>query len=174
MARGTGAPVLCAPLSPHKRPPLVRQPSQPKSGSAYTVWPVVHAELTRRRLKSLPPSTALNLQRAGKAVIVDCRPEYQFKKERIEGAINVPLFRTVQGSGTWDQIKKVVMAVGLAMTATGERGGVKGWWMVGVGCGGVDWPHRRPDPAAHASHAWPTPGPRPPTVLAPTLVTPCP
>lgn len=90
----------------------------PKSGSTYTVWPVIHAELTKRKLQSLDAEAALKLQQAGKAVIVDCRPEYQFRKERIEGAISAPLFREVKGKGAWDNIKRAVMAVGLAMTAT--------------------------------------------------------
>ena len=50
---------------------------QPKSGSEYTVWPVVHALLTERGLDDVDAEEALRLQRAGKAVIVDCRPTYQ-------------------------------------------------------------------------------------------------
>jgi rhodanese-related sulfurtransferase len=91
---------------------------QPKSGSAYTVWPVIHAELRRRKLKSVDAAGALRLQESGKAVLVDCRPEYQFRRQRIAGAISAPLFREVVGTGLWDNVKRAVMAVGLAMTAT--------------------------------------------------------
>ena len=52
---------------------------QPKSGSEYTVWPVVHALLTQRGLDDVDAEEALRLQRAGKAVIVDCRPTYQVR-----------------------------------------------------------------------------------------------
>lgn len=90
----------------------------PKSGTAYTVWPVIHAELTRRKLPSVDAEAALKLQQAGKAVILDCRPEYQFAKQRVAGAISAPLFREVAGQGPWDNVKRVVMAVGLAMRAT--------------------------------------------------------
>jgi rhodanese-related sulfurtransferase len=82
------------------------------------VWPVVHARLTQRGLKSLPPSAALDLQARGKAVIVDCRPAYQWERERVAGSVNVPLYRPVEGRGAWDTVKRAVMAVGLAMTAT--------------------------------------------------------
>ena len=34
------------------------------------------------------------------------------------GALSVPLYRDVQGTGPWDRLKKVVMA-GLVMRATG-------------------------------------------------------
>lgn len=44
----------------------------------------------------------------------------QFKKEHIEGAINIPLFRPVAGNGFWDNLKKGVMKFGLAMVATGD------------------------------------------------------
>jgi rhodanese-related sulfurtransferase len=134
---------------------------QPKSGSEYTVWPVVHALLTQRGLDDVDAEEALRLQRAGKAVIVDCRPTYQvrffsffpffsetskkqralsralfslpppplftlhapnktpqFKNERIEGAISVPLYQEVQGKEVWDNVKRAVCAVGLAMVAT--------------------------------------------------------
>ena len=90
----------------------------PKSGSTYTVWPVIHAELTRRKLQSVDAEAALKLQQSGKAVIVDCRPEYEFKRQRVAGAVSAPLFREVKGQGAWDNVKRVVMAVGLAMRAT--------------------------------------------------------
>lgn len=37
---------------------------------------------------------------------------------RHAGAVSVPLYRPVAGTGIWDNIKKVVMTVGFAMTAT--------------------------------------------------------
>ena len=52
---------------------------QPKSGSEYTVWPVVHALLTERGLDDVDAEEALRLQQAGKAIIVDCRPTYQVR-----------------------------------------------------------------------------------------------
>eukprot|EP00884_Botryococcus_braunii_P023268 jgi/Botrbrau1/9625/Bobra.0131s0005.1 len=91
---------------------------QPKSGAAYTVWPVIHANLTKAKLKSLPAQEVLDLYQKKGYVIVDVRPEYQYKKEHIEGAINIPLFRPVTGTGFWDNLKKGVMKFGLAMVAT--------------------------------------------------------
>ncbi len=53
------------------------------------------------------------------ATVLDVRPAYQFEAERVAGAVNVPMFRKVAGTGNWDNLKKVVMRFGLAMEATG-------------------------------------------------------
>ena len=53
------------------------------------------------------------------ATFLDVRPAYQFEREHVEGAVNVPMFRKVAGSSNWDNLKRVVMRFGLAMEATG-------------------------------------------------------
>ena len=47
------------------------------------------------------------------------RPAYQSEKERIEGAVCIPMFRPVAGTDGWNRLKKVVMG-SLAMAATGD------------------------------------------------------
>jgi len=89
----------------------------PKSGVAYTVWPVVHTFLTEKKLKSMPAAEVAKEVQSGKAVLVDIRDPVNFAKEHAEGSINVPLFRQVQGNSPFDIAKKVVMA-GFAMAAT--------------------------------------------------------
>lgn len=88
----------------------------PKSGEAYTLWPMVHSELKDRKLKSLSNEEALKRQKRG-AVIVDVREERQFNAQHIEGAVNVPLFRPVMGNSPFDIAKKLAMAA-FAMQAT--------------------------------------------------------
>lgn len=56
----------------------------------------------------------------GGAVMVDIRTPDNFASERIPGAVNVPLFVPVEGTETFDRIKKFVMATAFAMQATGE------------------------------------------------------
>ena len=90
---------------------------QPESGEAYTLWPIIHTALKDYGLESLPPAQCLKLQASGKAVIVDVRMADQFAKQHIAGAVNVPLFRPVQGSTMFDTVKKLAMGA-LAMTAT--------------------------------------------------------
>jgi len=90
---------------------------QPKSGAAYTAWPVVHTILAEHGLKSYSVEEAMDIVGKGKAVIVDIRPTYDFEAEHIEGSINVPLFQPVQGDSMMDQVKR--FAVGfMAMKAT--------------------------------------------------------
>ena len=60
------------------------------------------------------------LQQEEGALLVDCRVPWDFEKQKIEGAISVPLWRGVAGKTTWDTIKRAVMAVGFAMKATGD------------------------------------------------------
>jgi hypothetical protein len=57
------------------------------------------------------------------ATFLDVRPAYQFEREHVEGAVNVPMFRKVAGSSNWDNLKRVVMRFGLAMEATGAPPG---------------------------------------------------
>lgn len=63
---------------------------------------------------------AYKLQQEKGAVMLDCRVEWDFEREKIEGAINVPLWRGVAGKTAWDTVKRAVMAVGFAMKATGK------------------------------------------------------
>lgn len=60
------------------------------------------------------------LQQEKGALLVDCRVPWDFERQKIEGAISVPLWRGVAGKTTWDTIKRAVMAVGFAMKATGR------------------------------------------------------
>lgn len=90
----------------------------PLSGSAYTVWPVMHQYLTKKKLKSVNQDEALSLVKKG-AVLLDVRLAMDFDSEHAAGAVNVPLFRLTAGDGTWDKVKRVVMA-GLNMRPTGD------------------------------------------------------
>jgi rhodanese-related sulfurtransferase len=60
----------------------------------------------------------LKLQQKG-VVLVDIRVPAEFEREHITGALNVPLFQDVKGSGVFDNVKKFVMATAFAMRATG-------------------------------------------------------
>ena len=68
-------------------------------------------------LRSVDSEEALRLVESGKAVLVDVRPPSNFKRGHAEGAINVPLFRPVQGDTKFDRIKRIIMA-GFIMEAT--------------------------------------------------------
>ena len=57
----------------------------------------------------------------GKAVMVDVRATWNYEKEHIIGAVNMPLFRGVEGKTPWDTAKRLVMTIGFAMKATGAH-----------------------------------------------------
>ncbi len=76
----------------------------------------------RRPCPDPAPRQAERLAAKG-ATFLDVRPAYQFEREHVEGAVNVPMFRKVAGSSNWDNLKRVVMRFGLAMEATGAPPG---------------------------------------------------
>ncbi|KAF5833516.1 hypothetical protein DUNSADRAFT_10167 [Dunaliella salina] len=88
----------------------------PKSGTPYTIWPLIHTELNSIGLKSVTPEQAFQMQKKG-WTIVDVRIEGDYDKQHAAGAINIPLYRFTQGTAFWDQVKKIAMA-GFAMKAT--------------------------------------------------------
>ena len=89
-----------------------------KTGEEYTVWPAIHIFLDNYGLRSLPGQEVLDMVKEGKAVVVDVRPEYQYEQNgRIEGSVNVPLYRSVQGNSLMKTIKKLAVAA-MAMEAT--------------------------------------------------------
>lgn len=89
----------------------------PMSGMPYTVWPVMHTYLTKKKLKSINKDQALAMMGKG-AILLDVRLAIDFESEHAKGAENVPLFRITAGNSNWDKVKRVVMA-GLNMRATG-------------------------------------------------------
>lgn len=91
---------------------------QTKTGGSYVVWPVIHAYLTDKKVKSLTCEEAYKLQEKRGAIIMDCRVAWDYERQKVEGAVNVPLWRGVAGKTPWDTVKRAIMAVGFAMKAT--------------------------------------------------------
>lgn len=58
--------------------------------------------------------------RSGKVTLLDVRSKKDYEAQHAEGAINIPLFQPIAGNGVWDQVKKVVFAVGFAMADRGK------------------------------------------------------
>ncbi|PNH05586.1 Rhodanese-like domain-containing protein 14, chloroplastic, partial [Tetrabaena socialis] len=89
----------------------------PKSGTPYVVWPAVHTLLVGKGLRSVTPQEAQTLQGQG-WTIVDVRLASDFEKVRAAGSLSLPIYRYVEGTSFWDNVKKAAMAVGFAMKAT--------------------------------------------------------
>lgn len=107
---------------------------RPLSGPNYIVWPVMHSVLLDNNLQSLKPDKvrarccraarankiqAQAMVDAGKAVLLDIRTTVEHERQHIPGSVFVPLYSDVQGTTFFDNLKRVVMAVGFAMRATG-------------------------------------------------------
>ena len=90
-----------------------------KTGEEYTVWPAIHITLSNSdEFSVVEPQDVIEMVKEGNAVVVDVRPEGTFEKTgRIEGSVNVPLYRAVQGGSVFKTIKKIAVAA-MAMEAT--------------------------------------------------------
>lgn len=75
-------------------------------GNKHHTWKLVYANLLERNLTSLNGLQALEMMQDQGAVLVDVRHASAFQKETIEGAINVPMFRPVQGNTLWHNAKR--------------------------------------------------------------------
>ena len=81
-----------------------------------------HTYLTEKELKSISPQEASGLASSStsaerRPILIDVRLKKSFDAEHAAGAVNVPLFREVQGNSLFDTLKRVAMG-GFAMTAT--------------------------------------------------------
>ena len=57
----------------------------PKTGTAYTIWPVIHSVLTERGLKTADIEEAQAMVEKGTAKILDCRHMHDYEKQHIPG-----------------------------------------------------------------------------------------
>ncbi|KAK9866052.1 hypothetical protein WJX84_002343 [Apatococcus fuscideae] len=89
----------------------------PLAGAAYTVWPVIHSELTDAGLESISSAEAYRQQQEEGALLVDCRVDWSYAQEHAEGAVNLPLFRGVTGNDLYATLKRLAMG-SFAMKAT--------------------------------------------------------
>ncbi|QDZ19457.1 rhodanese-like domain-containing protein [Chloropicon primus] len=90
-----------------------------KTGEEYTLWPVIHIRLSNsEKFSVIDPEDVEEMVKSGKAVVIDVRPEYQYKGNgHISESVNVPLYRSVQGQSFFKTLKKIAVAA-MAMKAT--------------------------------------------------------
>eukprot|EP00746_Dinoflagellata_sp_MGD_P006408 gnl/MRDRNA2_/MRDRNA2_112529_c0_seq1.p1 gnl/MRDRNA2_/MRDRNA2_112529_c0~~gnl/MRDRNA2_/MRDRNA2_112529_c0_seq1.p1 ORF type:complete len:318 (+),score=68.48 gnl/MRDRNA2_/MRDRNA2_112529_c0_seq1:119-955(+) len=75
-------------------------------GSNYKGWPAAYKELVKAGIQAVTGPEVLDLVKNEGAVLVDVRRESLFREETVEGAVNIPLFRVVQGSSMFDHLKR--------------------------------------------------------------------
>ncbi|CAN1228071.1 Rhodanese-like domain-containing protein 14, chloroplastic [Linum grandiflorum] len=84
-----GFKILCAATKPAKSP-------------AEEEWKVKRELLLQKKVRSVEVNEALRLQKENKFVILDVRPEAEFKEAHPPGAINVQIYRLIKEWTAWD------------------------------------------------------------------------
>ncbi|CAI0452555.1 unnamed protein product [Linum tenue] len=94
-----GIKILCAATKPAKSP-------------AEEEWKVKRELLLQKKVRSVEVKEALRLQKENNFVILDVRPEAEFKKGHAPGAINVQIYRLIKEWTAWDIARPVDSKLG--------------------------------------------------------------
>ncbi|KAJ4841240.1 hypothetical protein Tsubulata_022377 [Turnera subulata] len=73
-------------------------------------WKVKRELLLQKKVRSVEPKEALRLQKENNFVILDVRPEAEFKEAHPPGAINVQIYRLIKEWTAWDIARRAAFA----------------------------------------------------------------
>ncbi|KAK3004178.1 hypothetical protein RJ639_019657 [Escallonia herrerae] len=73
-------------------------------------WKIKRALLLEKRVRSVDVKEALRLQKENNFVILDVRPEAEFKEAHPPGAINVQIYRLIKEWTAWDIARRAAFA----------------------------------------------------------------
>ncbi|PIN16551.1 Rhodanese-related sulfurtransferase [Handroanthus impetiginosus] len=73
-------------------------------------WKIKRQVLLEKRVRSVEAKEALRLQKENNFVILDVRPEAEFKEAHPEGAINVQIYRLIKEWTAWDIARRAAFA----------------------------------------------------------------
>ncbi|XP_030467181.2 rhodanese-like domain-containing protein 14, chloroplastic [Syzygium oleosum] len=73
-------------------------------------WKVKRELLLQKRVRSVDVKEALRLQQENKFVILDVRPEAEYKETHPPGAINVQIYRLIKEWTAWDIARRAAFA----------------------------------------------------------------
>ncbi|KGN57646.1 rhodanese-like domain-containing protein 14, chloroplastic [Cucumis sativus] len=73
-------------------------------------WKVKRELLLQKRVRSVDANEALRLQKENNFVILDVRPEAEFKEGHPPGAINVQIYRLIKEWTAWDIARRAAFA----------------------------------------------------------------
>ncbi|KAG5600765.1 hypothetical protein H5410_032135 [Solanum commersonii] len=79
-------------------------------GVAEEDWSTKRAYLLEKRVRSVEAKEAFRLQKENNFVILDVRPEAEFKEAHPEGAINVQIYRLIKEWTAWDIARRAAFA----------------------------------------------------------------
>lgn len=84
--------------------------TKPAKSPAEEDWKVKREYLLEKRVRSVDPKEALRLQKENGFVILDVRPEAEYKEAHPPGAINVQIYRLIKEWTAWDIARRAAFA----------------------------------------------------------------
>ncbi|CAK8567641.1 unnamed protein product [Lathyrus sativus] len=84
--------------------------TKPAKSPAEEEWKVKRELLLQKRVKSVEPKEALRLQKENNFVILDVRPEAEFKEAHPADAVNVQIYRLIKEWTAWDIARRAAFA----------------------------------------------------------------
>ncbi|OEL19776.1 Rhodanese-like domain-containing protein 14, chloroplastic [Dichanthelium oligosanthes] len=84
--------------------------TKPAKTPAEEDWKVKRQLLAEKRVRSVDVKEALRLQKENNFVILDVRPEAEFKETHPPGAINVQIYRLIKEWTAWDIARRAAFA----------------------------------------------------------------
>lgn len=84
--------------------------TKPAKSPAEEDWSTKRAYLLEKRVRSVEAKEAFRLQKENNFVILDVRPEAEFKEAHPEGAINVQIYRLIKEWTAWDIARRAAFA----------------------------------------------------------------
>ncbi|WOK95176.1 hypothetical protein Cni_G03883 [Canna indica] len=84
--------------------------TKPAKSPAEEDWKIKRAYLLEKRVRSVDVKEAFRLQKENNFVILDIRPEAEFKEAHPPGAINVQIYRLIKEWTAWDIARRAAFA----------------------------------------------------------------
>ncbi|KAM0043375.1 putative Rhodanese-like domain-containing protein [Helianthus debilis subsp. tardiflorus] len=106
----------CISISPVKfstrrtRFTILSAATKPAKSPAEEEWKTKREVLLEKKVRSVDVKEALGLQKENSFVILDVRPEAEFKEGHPPGAINVQIYRLIKEWTAWDIARRVAFA----------------------------------------------------------------
>ncbi|XP_058069938.1 rhodanese-like domain-containing protein 14, chloroplastic [Magnolia sinica] len=91
-------------------PQIKSATTKPAKTLAEEDWKTKHEVLLKKRVRSVDVKEALRLQKENNFVILDVRPEAEFKEAHPPGAINVQIYRLIKEWTAWDIARRAAFA----------------------------------------------------------------
>jgi rhodanese-related sulfurtransferase len=84
--------------------------TKPAKSPAEEDWKIKREVLLQKKVRSVDVKEALRLQKENNFVILDVRPEAEFKEGHPPGAINVQIYRLIKEWTAWDIARRAAFA----------------------------------------------------------------